>query len=157
MKIYDLKITYQEVSRCKSDLVETPQDVVRYMRDAFNDRPMQEALFVVPVNTKNRALGRYMVTLGIVDESLLHCREIFQPVILSGATSFILCHNHPSGDPSPSQADINTTLEMKEAGRIMNIKMLDHVIIGSKEADPNTKGYYSLSEAGYICTSPVLN
>ena len=150
LTIYRLKIVYEAVSENTSAYINEPSGVFNYMRDAFLDRPMQEALFVLPLNSKNRILGRYMATLGTVNSSLVHPREVFHPVIATSASSFILCHNHPSGDPAPSRSDINITGQIREASNVMDIRMLDHIIIGDPSADPLGKGYYSFSDAGLM-------
>ena len=106
MKIYKLKIVYEAVSDYSSTSINEPSDIFEYMQDAFSERPMQEAFYVLPLNRKNRVLGRYMATLGTASSSLVHPREVFQPIILASASAFVVSHNHPSGDPSPSRQDM---------------------------------------------------
>jgi DNA repair protein RadC len=88
------------------------------------------------------------VTKGGLNESLAHCRDIFRPVISFSAHSFILVHNHPSGEASPSEADLRLTRRICEAARILQIQFLDHVIIGQPMND--RPGYFSFKEAGTI-------
>ena len=150
MKIYKLKIVYEAVSDYPSTSINEPSDIFEYMQDAFTERPLQEAFYVLPLNRKNRILGRYMVTLGTLNSTVVHPREVFQPVILASAGAFVACHNHTSGDPRPSQADIQITRMLHEASNLMGIEMLDHVIIGSPSADPLGLGYYSFVDAGLL-------
>lgn len=96
-----------------------------YLADA--DR---EHLVVLLLDNKNQVLGINTVTVGVVNASLSHPREIFKPAILAGAASIIVGHNHPSGDPSPSPEDKTTTRRCYQAGEIIGIDLLDHVIIG---------------------------
>ena len=111
----------------------------------------QESLRSVLLDTRGKLLRVVEITRGTVNESLAHPREIFQPAITQSATSFILVHNHPSGDPSPSSADISLTRRLRDASQLMEIEMKDHIIIGAPrslggEATP----YFSFREAGLI-------
>lgn len=101
----------------------------------------REHFVVVLLSTKNQVLGTELISVGSLNASLAHPREIFKPCLRRNAASLILVHNHPSGDPSPSPEDIAMTRRLIEAGRIMGIEVLDHVIIGDGR-------YISLREAG---------
>jgi DNA repair protein RadC len=108
----------------------------------------QEVLRVILLDTRQRLVTMIDVTKGSLNESLAYPRDIFRPVIAHSAHSFILVHNHPSGDPSPSEADLRLTRRLSEAARILQIQMLDHVIIGQPMND--RQGYFSFKEAGTI-------
>ncbi|MEI8038110.1 MAG: DNA repair protein RadC [Verrucomicrobiota bacterium] len=108
----------------------------------------QEHVVVAVVDTRLRHLGTAVVSVGTVSESSAHPREILRPVITRGAHGFILIHNHPSGDPSPSQADERVTLRLVEAASLMQVHFLDHVIIG--KPSPGRTAYYSFREAGLV-------
>ena len=95
----------------------------------------QEEFHVLILDNKHRVIEEKMITLGTLTQSLVHPREIFAPAIELRAASVILIHSHPSGDPKPSQQDIEITKRLSEVGEIMGIKVLDHVIIGD--------GYFS--------------
>jgi len=82
------------------------------------------------------------VSIGSLDASIVHPREVYKVAILANSSSIIVCHNHPSGDPTPSREDINVTKMLKEAGELLGIPVLDHIIVGSEGA------YYSLKERG---------
>lgn len=124
----------------------SPEEIADYcadMRDAA-----QEMFVVVCVNTRNRIIDRVMVSLGIQDSSLVHPREVFRPAILKSAAAVVLVHNHPSGDPTPSAEDIRMTRQLVQAGGIIGIKVLDHMIIGRPEGV--NKGWLSMRESGVV-------
>lgn len=150
MKIYETTIRYKLVHRGPMEALSTPAKVVEYMAGAFDEIPTQEAFYVVCLDRKNKPLGRHRVTLGTATAALAHAREIFRIAIMASATAVICVHNHPSGDPAPSSADCQFTRGIREAGRIVDIDVLDHVIIGLEEDDSLGLGYYSFREAGLI-------
>ena len=121
----------------------TPSAVNGIMADTRN--MAQEAFFVITLNTRNKMINRHMITLGLVDQAPVHPREVFRPAILDGATSIIVSHNHPTGDPAPSIEDKTTTKRLKDAGELIGIKLLDHVIIGRGETP-----FFSLRESGLL-------
>lgn len=100
----------------------------------------QENVLVFSLDVKLNVVGITNVSKGLVNASLLHAREVFRPAILANASGIILVHNHPSGDPSPSREDENITEKMREAGNVLGIRLVDHVIIG--------EGSYYSFEAG---------
>lgn len=108
----------------------------------------QEQVVVAVVDPRLRHVGTDVVSVGTVNESNAHPREILRPVITRGAYGFVLIHNHPSGDPSPSRADESVTRRLVEAAALMQIRFLDHVIIGKPA--PGRNGYFSFREAGVI-------
>lgn len=150
MKIYQGKINWTLKEDGPAVQLNKPNLVADYMRDAFLEHPMQESFWVILLNRKNFAIGRTMITLGTLTSSLAHPREVFRPVIMGGAAAFICSHNHPSGDPAPSEADTHLTRNLREAARIMDIPLLDHVVVGTVEGDPKKIGYYSFREAGVV-------
>ena len=135
-----------ESEHARSNVFDQPESVYRACADMklFN----QEVLRVVLLDTKQRLISMVDVTKGTVNESLAHPREIFFPVISARAYSFVLVHNHPSGDPSPSEADLRLTRRLSEAARILQIQLLDHVVIG--QPMNGHQGYFSFKEAGII-------
>ncbi|URN83912.1 JAB domain-containing protein [Acetobacterium wieringae] len=98
----------------------------------FLDEADREQVIVCCLDNKNQPVSVNIVSMGTVNSSLVHPREVFKTAVLSNAASIILFHNHPSGDPEPSQEDINITERIKEAGKILGIELLDHIIIGSE-------------------------
>lgn len=109
-----------------------------------------EKFWMLCLNRKNRLIKLIEVTSGTASASLIHPREAFREAIRHGACSVIAAHNHPSGDPSPSQADIQVTRQLREAGSVIDIPLLDHVIVGSRHHDPKGEGYYSFNETGFL-------
>ena len=108
----------------------------------------KEQVVVAVLDTRLRHIGTEIVSIGTVNESSAHPREIFRPVITRGGYSFILIHNHPSGDPSPSRADEIVTRKLVDASKFMQIEMLDHLIIG--RAAEGRLPYFSFREAGLV-------
>jgi DNA repair protein RadC len=109
-----------------------------------------EKLWVLCLNRKNRLIKRVEVTSGTATTALAHPREVFRTAIREAATGIVCAHNHPSGDPSPSAADLQITRLLRDAAQTVEIGLLDHVIIGRAGADPLGRGYYSFKEAGVI-------
>ena len=90
----------------------------------------QETFTVILLDSKNRFLREETVALGSLNQSIVHPREVFRPAIRGAAASVILVHNHPSGDPSPSDEDVRVTERLVEAGKLLGIRVLDHIIVG---------------------------
>ena len=109
-----------------------------------------EKFWVLCLNRKNRLLKQVEITSGTATSSLAHPREVFREAIRHGATAVICVHNHPSGDPAPSAADLQITRQLREAARAVDIDLLDHVILGRPEADPRGLGYYSFRQSGVV-------
>ncbi len=103
----------------------------------------QEEFRVLVVNSKNRILKKSVISVGTVSETLVHPREVFREAIREGGSGIIVTHNHPSGALTPSQEDLETTERLMEAGKIIGIPLLDHVIV-------TDRAYCSLKEKGYI-------
>ncbi len=93
---------------------------------------VQEEFHVITLNSRSTVIGTYQVTVGTLDASLVHPREIFKPAIKDHATSIVLAHNHPSGDPEPSREDIAVTTRITEVGQVIGISVLDHIVLGRK-------------------------
>lgn len=108
----------------------------------------QEQVVVAVLDSRLRHIGTNVVSMGTVNEANAHPREILRPVITRGAHGFVLIHNHPSGDPSPSRADEMVTRRLIDAATMMQVVFLDHVIIG--RPSPGREPYFSFREAGVI-------
>ena len=109
-----------------------------------------EKFWVLCLNRKNRLKKLVEVTSGTATGSLVHPREAFRAAIQHGATAVVCAHNHPSGDPAPSSADIQVTRRLREAAVAIDIELIDHVVVGEKTADPANRGFYSFREAGLL-------
>ena len=123
-------------------IVKTPEDVHQVMQQYFLDCPC-EHFVVLLLSTKNHILAISPVSVGTLNASVVHPREVFQRAILANAASIILAHNHPSGDPTPSPEDIELTRRMVEAGKLLDIGVLDHVVVGEDS-------FASLKERGLL-------
>jgi len=134
-------------------LIDVPEKAVEYWRAHVQQHPYfnpdVECLVTLLLNTRRRAIGHVLISTGTLDTLLTHSREIFRPAIVGAAAAIILAHNHPSGDPSPSEADIKVTRDLIRAGQLLKIEVLDHVIVGQPLPDHPT-GYSSLRELGYF-------
>ncbi len=106
-----------------------PEDVYALLHHQLRDEK-QEHVILLLLNTKNRVIQQSTLTKGTLDASLLHPREVFREAIRHSASSIILAHNHPSGDPTPSSEDIQMTKRLHQAGQLLGIDLLDHVILG---------------------------
>jgi DNA repair protein RadC len=109
-----------------------------------------EKCWVLCLNRRNRLLGLHEISSGTATSSLLHPREVFRQALRHAASAVIVAHNHPSGDPAPSHADRAVTRQLAEAGRVVGVELLDHIVVGRPESDPAAKGWFSFGEAGLI-------
>lgn len=126
---------------------ETPEHAVAYWRSFVESHPYfdpeRECLVVMVLNTRRRIRGHYLVSIGTMDTLLVHPREIFRIAILAGASAIVIAHNHPSGQPDPSEADIKITRDLIRAGQLLKIEVLDHVVVGNP-------AFSSLRSLGYF-------
>ena len=120
--------------------IRSPKDVASLLMTDMCSL-QQEHFVSLYLNVKNQVIHKQTVFIGSLNSSIVHPREIFKRAVLQNAASIIICHNHPSGDPAPSQEDIDTTKRIYDAGKILGIELLDHVIIGDNK-------YTSLKEKG---------
>jgi DNA repair protein RadC len=109
-----------------------------------------EQFWVLCLNRKNRLIKALPVTSGTATSSLVHPREVFREAIRESAAAVICVHNHPSGDPAPSTADIQVTRQLREAARAVDVELHDHVIIGRVATDPAGRGWFSFRSAGML-------
>ncbi len=113
------------------DSINTPQDLAEIMRDVFHIHELaEETVYMVCLNSKCVPTAFFVIGKGTVNTCYFSTREIFIQALLSSAVQIILCHNHPSGDVTPSEADITITATVKAAGKLLNIPLQDHIIIG---------------------------
>ena len=134
-------------------LCDTPDKAAAYWREHIPAHPHFnqdiECFVVLLLNTRRRIRGHVFISTGTLDTILVHPREVFRPAVISASAAIVLMHNHPSGDPAPSEADIKVTRDLIRAGQLLKIEVLDHVVIGQADtADPT--GYRSLRELGYF-------
>jgi DNA repair protein RadC len=151
MIIREAKISYKKIGEIQEGCLSNEELAVKAAKMHLeNLDPDKEHFCVIALNRKNKIKSINTVTTGTLTESLVHPREAFRPLIMQAASAFICFHNHPSGDPAPSRADIQVTRQLRESAKIIGIDFLDHIIIGEKEEDPRGLGYYSFNDAGLI-------
>lgn len=122
--------------------ISSPKEAASYVMESMRYMK-QECLRVIMLNTKNVVIFQKDVSIGSLNSSIVHPREVYCEAIRKSCASIIICHNHPSGDPTPSEEDINVTNRLKECGRLLGIELIDHIIIGNGR-------YTSLKEKGIL-------
>lgn len=153
-KACKLAAAFELGSRLKREEViskplDSPDLIYEHFAHQMGNLPNETAI-VVTLNTRLEHTSTTTVSIGTVNETTAHPREIMRPVITRNAYAFLLVHNHPSGDPTPSQADYKVTERLAEAAGIMQIRLLDHIIIGRPSA--GRQAYFSFRSAGVIST-----
>ena len=143
VQIVSIKMVKEKNLEYGDTQISSPKDCANIFKKFIGDYD-REALVVLTLDTKNKINSITVASLGSVNSSIVHPREIFKTAILSNAASIIISHNHPSGDPTPSKEDISITTRLKECGRILGIELLDHVIIGEYDK------YLSFKEKGLL-------
>ncbi len=132
----------------ESPVLDHPEAVAQLVREQ-NWANNVESLQVLLLNTRHKLIRIEEVSDGTLDSVLVHPREVFKCAIAANAAAIVLVHNHPSGDPSPSEADIKVTRDLIRAGQLLKIEVIDHIIIGRATA-ARAKDYSSLKELGYF-------
>ena len=117
-----------EASEKPKPILKSPEDVAAEVRSQLKGK-RKEHFLVLCLDTRNRLMDRKLVSVGSLDTSIVHPREVFKEAISSCAASVIFAHNHPSGDPEPSKEDVELTKRLSEAGQILGIDVLDHIIV----------------------------
>ncbi len=129
-------------------LLDTPERIADLLRDE-NRQFQVENFQVVLLNTRRRLIRVENVSQGTLDTLLVHPREVFRPAIAANASALVAVHNHPSGDPTPSDADVRVTRDLIRAGQLLKIELLDHLILGHR-TDKRPRDFVSLRELGYF-------
>jgi len=142
IQIVSIKMVKEKNLEYSNNKISSPKDCANILKKFIGDYD-REAVVVMALDTKNKINSITVASLGSLNSSIVHPREIFKTAILSNASSIIIGHNHPSGNDLPSKEDISVTLRIKESGKILGIDLLDHIIIG----DDN---YTSLKEKGML-------
>ena len=126
-----IKLVRESAGLYCNNYISSPEDAAEIASKFFEDMATDREVFAVMLlNTKNRVIGINVVSVGSLTASVVHPREVFKAACLANATNIILTHNHPSGDPAPSKEDISITSRLVQAGRLMDIPVLDHIVIG---------------------------
>ena len=132
----------------EAPVLDTPERVADLLREE-NRLYEVEHFQAVLLNTRRKLIRVEQISRGTLDTILVHPREVFKLAIAANASGLVLVHNHPSGDPTPSEADIKVTRDLIRAGQLLKIEVLDHVIIGKRTAE-RAKDFVSLRELGYF-------
>ena len=132
----------------EATLLDTPERIADMLREP-NRAYAVETLQVVFLNTRRRLIAMETISQGTLDTILVHPREVFRAAITRKAAAIILAHNHPSGDSTPSDADIKVTRDLIRAGQLLRIEVLDHIIMG-RRTDERPRDFTSLRELGYF-------
>jgi DNA repair protein RadC len=136
--------------RGEAPLLDTPERIADLLREDVRNLAAEQFL-VVLLNTRRRHIKTERISQGTLDTILVHARDVFRSAITANAAAIVLVHNHPSGDPTPSEADIKVTRDLIRAGQLLKIELLDHVILG-RATQERAKDYASLRELGYFYT-----
>lgn len=137
-------------TEAESRTINDAADIARLLGEEMRQLA-HESVRVVCLNTKHKVLAVEEVTRGTLNESLFHPREAFRPALARQAHAVILVHNHPSGDTQPSDADVEVTRRMKQAGELLQIELLDHVILGAPgRGEGEGKSYFSFRDGGLL-------
>lgn len=139
--MYSIKFSAHQVKEARGPYVMDAHHVWEQCKDMSG--LCQETLQIITLNSKSRVIDRHLVSMGSINSAPFHPRDIFRCAILDNAAAIIAVHNHPSGDPTPSKDDIELTKSMIEAGTILGIRVLDHIVIGRDE-------YISIFRSGHI-------
>ena len=134
--------------RHEAPLIDTPERVAELLREEHRHADA-ETFQVILLNTRRRLIRVETLSRGTLDSILVHARDVFRAAIIANAAAIIIVHNHPSGDPSPSEADIKVTRDLIRAGQLLKIEVADHVILGRCTTE-RVKDYVSLRELGYF-------
>ncbi|RIE01692.1 DNA repair protein RadC [Cohnella faecalis] len=122
--------------------ISSPQDAAEIFRQFIGEFD-RESFCILCLNTKNEPTALHQVSFGTLNASLVHPRETFKLAILANSASIIACHNHPSGEPTPSQEDIQLTERLRDTGTLIGIELLDHIVLGNGN-------FVSLKERGLM-------
>lgn len=136
-------------SPVSAPILDSPDLVSDFMRRDAEELEV-EKFWTLCLNRKNRLIKKVEITSGTASNSLVHPREVYREAIRQGASAVICVHNHPSGDPAPSAADIKVTRQLRESAKVIGIDLLDHIVVGNREHDPRSVGYYSFQESGLL-------
>ncbi len=120
----------RESTPVKECRITKSEDVYELVKEELKSAD-RETLLAINLNSSNKVLGVNIVSIGTLNASLAHPREVFKAAILQNAAGIILAHNHPSGNAEPSEDDLRTTMKLSEAGKILEIEVIDHVIVGN--------------------------
>jgi len=147
--IYETETLYKAVAQVPSKLADSPAACLEMTKDLLEKYKAQEAFVLIGLNRKLLCVYRRLLGLGNSHASIVDVPELFRQLLLTHVSQFIIIHNHPSGDPTPSDADRRMTKQIQEAAKLLGLRLCDHIIQGTKEDDPRGVGYYSFVKDDY--------
>ena len=142
VSIREIQVSYGRKRKATFDAVSDPKDIVKFLEGIMPNNS-QEHLFAIYFDSSHTPIGYSIVCTGLLTSCPIHPREIFQRALLLGAYSVAIAHNHPSGNPQPSEADNTVTKQISEASKVLGIRFLYHIVFGDQ-------GYYSFQECGLL-------
>lgn len=142
VNIISLKMVKDQSILYPERRIKAPDDAYKLLKQFFVEAD-RELFIVLCLDTKNQPTAINICHIGSLNASIVHPREVLKPAVLSNSASIIVAHNHPSNDPTPSREDIDVTKRLSDAGKIIGIELLDHLVVG-------TDKYISLKEKGYL-------
>lgn len=159
--VADVRVTARIVPLAMNDAaapeprpqVDTPDKVATFMRGWIEAEGIgydTESFFVLMLTARRHVLAVHRGATGTLDTILVHPREVFRAAIVCNAHAIVLVHTHPGGDPSPSEGDIRVTRDLMNAGKLLRIEVVDHVIVGNPALAVSPRGWSSLRELGYF-------
>ena len=131
LDVYVNELTKRKYRGKKPREIRGPDDVIAFVGPKLK-REQREHFLVLLLNARHEVMAKETVSVGSLNASIVHPREVFKPAVLASAASIVLVHNHPSGDPEPSEEDLSITKRLVEAGELLGIGVLDHVIVASR-------------------------
>ena len=144
--VFELARRFGTVALRQGDRYTCSQEVFQHFHEQLRDRK-KEVFLALLLDSKNRVIRQVQVSEGSLTASIVHPREVFAPVVRESAAAVLFVHNHPSGDPTPSREDVEITTRLREAGELMGVRVLDHIIIGSGD-------YVSFVDRGLMGLKP---
>lgn len=149
MLVKEVKVTTVRESGAGHYEVCSPEAAVKYWQAGIMTAPWfdadKECLVALLLNTKNQIVGHTLVSMGTLNAALVHSREVFRAAVVSAANAVLVMHNHPSGNPTPSMDDKQVTRQLADAGKVLDIQLLDHIVIASDGTE-----YYSMKAHGDV-------
>lgn len=144
INFYTLKMIKENSVLYEVPIIKTPVEIYQVAKQllALHEKP-EEHFCILCLNTKNKIVGVHTISIGSLNASIVHPREVFKAALLNNASGIVCLHNHPSGDPEPSREDIEITRRLVEAGKIIGIEVIDHIIVGDQK-------YLSMKEKGLM-------
>jgi len=149
VQIVNVKLVREKSISYSADKITTPSQAVELAKNFLQDCDREHCIAMF-LDVRLKITAIHTIGIGTLESLLLHPREVFKAAILSNASGMIIAHNHPSGDPEPSKNDINITKRLVEAGQILGINIIDHIIVGDES-------YTSFREEGLIKPLPALS